>query len=172
MYDIINDRVFWIYFIVTLFFIIIGIGSIMGSGDPYMLLISIIWLLSNIALMILTYHASLRWGPTDINDNNNQICVIDQNSGCFDTGHRVWLFINVIFIALLILSVLWAAELGNSDSGALRTMSGVLILLGGLLLCGFASGYKFMHNIYIIPFWMAVGYLVIWFGLTFYVATS
>jgi hypothetical protein len=172
MYTIINDRIFWIYFIVTLFFIILGMGAILTSNDPYMIIISILWLLSNVALMILVYHASVRWGPSDPNDITTQICVVDANSRCFDPDNRVWLFVNILFIALLIVSLLWAGELGNKDAGPLRTMSGILILLGGLLFCGLASGREFMYNIYITPFWVSVGYLLIWFGLTLYVVIT
>lgn len=172
MRTIINDRIFWIYFIVTLFFIIIGVGAILSSNDPNMIIISIIWLLSNVVLMILVYHASVRWGPVDPTNEDNQICFVDDNSGCFDASNRVWLFINILFIAMLIISTLWAGELGNVDGGPLRTMSGVLMILGGLLLCSLAGGRQFMNDIYVIPFWIAVGYLIIWFGLTLYVALT
>lgn len=178
MYFIIHDRVFWIYFIVTFFFIIIGVGSILASNDPNVIIISILWLLSNVSLMIIVYHASIKWGPIDP-ENNSQICFVDSNAGCFDTGNRIWLFINVLFIALLILSILWAGELRNQDGGPLRTMSGILILLGGLILSALASGRLnteyfdiFSANIYNIPFWIAVSYLIIWFGLTLYVVIS
>ena len=189
MYAIIHDRIFWIYFIVTFFFIIIGVGAIITSGDPYLVIISILWLLSNVTLMILVYHASVRWGPVDPDDI--QICVVDSNARCFDADNRVWLFVNVIFIVLLIISTLWAGELGNPDGGPLRTLSGVLILLGGLMLCAFATskfnsnksfipfgesfsllGREFTNAMYSIPFWVAVGYLLIWFGLTLYVVLS
>ena len=141
-------------------------GAILSSNDPYMIIISILWLLSNVALMIIVYHASVRWGPVDRNDV--QLCVVDSDSGCFNENNRVWLFINVLFIVLLIIATLWAGELGNADAGPLRTVSGILILLGGLLLCALAGGNLFMYNIYIVPFWMSVGYLLIWFGLTVY----
>lgn len=167
MYDIINDRVFWVYFIISLFFIIIGIGSIIVSNDPYMILLSIIWLLANVILMILVYHASTEWGPDD-----STICVVDSGSKCFEANNRVWLFINVLFIAMLIISVLWAAELGNPDSGPLRTMSGILLLLGGLLLCKLVDRKSAGEYLYINPFWTAVVYLVLWFGLTLYVVLS
>lgn len=178
MYVIIHDRVFWIYFIVTFFFIIIGVGSILTSDDPNLIVISILWLLSNVALMIIVYHASIKWGPIDPEDNS-QICVVDSNSGCFDAGNRVWLFINVLFIVLLIISILWAGELRNQDGGPLRTMSGIVILLGGLILAALASSRldteyfnTFSTNIYNMPFWIAVAYLIIWFGLTLYVVIS
>lgn len=168
MYTIIHDRIFWIYFIVTLFFTIIGVGSILGSNDPHIIIISILWLLSNVALLILIYHASINWGPVDPNNKNLQICFVDNNSKCFDANNRVWLFVNILFIVLIIISTLWAGELRNTNGGPLRGMSGVFILLGGLILCRLASG----PHIYIIPFWVAIGYLLIWFGLTLYVVIN
>lgn len=178
---LIHDRFFWIYFMITLFFIIIGVGAILTSDDPYVIVISILWLLSNVALMILVYHASINWSPLN-SDQQMQICFVDSDSGCFDANNRVWLFINVLFIVLLIISTLWAGELQNQDSGPLRTMSGILILLGGLVLCGLASGTlndgetlfgrTFTDHVYILPFWIAVAYLLIWFGLTLYVVLT
>jgi hypothetical protein len=137
-----------------------------------MIIISILWLLSNVALMIIAYHASIKWGPVDPNNLISQICVVDSNSGCFEESNRIWLLINLIFIALLIISCLWAGELGNKDGGFLRTMSGILILLGGLVLCGLASGKYFMRNIYVTSFWISVGYLVIWFSITLYIVIT
>lgn len=162
---IIYDRVFWIYFIITFFFVIVGMSIIITSDDPHMLIISILWLLSNVSLMIIVYHASLRWAPNDPNDENALVCVVDYNSRCFDANNRIWLFVNLLFILLLIISVLWAGELGNTDAGPLRTMSGVLILLGGLILCNLSGVRTHMH---ILSFWIVVGYLIIWFGLTLY----
>ena len=134
--------------------------------------LSIVWVLSNLALMIVVYHGSEIWGPTDPTGQNNMICVVDPNSGCFNAGNRVWLFINILFIALLIMSLLWAGELGNQDSGPLRTMSGVIILLGGLLLTGFIYSKIKAGTFYMIPFWVSVLYLLIWFGLTLYVTLN
>lgn len=179
MYSIINDRIFWIYFIITLFFIILGMSSILISNDSYLIIISILWLLSNVALMILIYHASIRWGPLD-----SQICVIDANSRCFDPDNRIWLFVNILFIALLIISLLWAGELGNKNGELLRSMSGILILLGGLLLCALIINKSsdclvtdgHIHSstafIYDIPFWVSVTYLIIWYSLTLYVVLT
>ena len=108
----------------------------------------------------------MKWSP---NDCDQQICVIDTNSQCFDVDNRVWLFVNILFIVLLIVSTLWAGELGNVDGGPIRTMSGVLILLGGLVLAELAiDHYDFIS----LQFWMAVGYLIIWFGLTLYIIIS
>lgn len=170
MYAMVHDRIFWIYFIVTLFFIILGVESIVIDSDPCTVMISILWLLSNLALMIVVYHASIEWGP--IGDAGLQVCVVDSNSGCFEADNRVWLFINILFILLLIISVLWAGELSNPDAGPLRTMSGILILLGGLILCSLIAGKQFWYNNYTLAFWVAVSYIVIWFALTIYTVTS
>jgi hypothetical protein len=165
MYDIIHDRVFWIYFIITLFFVIIGLAAIINSNNSHLLIIAAFWLLSNVALLILIYHASIIWGPSNDQD---PICVLDSDSGCFKSNNRMWLFINILFIVMLILSTLWAGELENTDSNTLSGMSGVLILLGGLVLGGLLSDHEIMSNVFIAPFWIAIGYLLVWFGLTLY----
>jgi len=167
MVVIIHDRIFWIYFIVTFFFIIIGVGSILSSSDPYLIIISIFWLLSNIFLMILVYHASVNWGPS-----HTLLSTDSTSSKFFHPDTLVWIFVNVSFIVLLILSILWAAELRNRDNGPLRTMSGVLILLGGLILCALAYERNYSNHQYITPFWFSVAYLIIWFGLTLYAAIT
>jgi len=166
-YTILNDRIFWIYFIVTLFFVIIGLNFILSSTNSYMLIIGVIWLLTNVALMIMVYHASTIWGPTDENNVPTTICFVDYNSHCVEAGNNVCLFINIVFILLLIFSVLWAGELSNTENSPLRTMSGVLILLGGLLLCNLVK----TKNL-IIPFWYGIAYLIMWFGLTLYVVIT
>lgn len=165
--DRIFDRTFWIYFIITLFFIIIGITLILGSAQDYQLVIAFFWMLATIALMIIVYYASLTWGPS-CNDDT-LVCVIDQNSGCFEAKNRVWLFVNILFIILLILSVMWAGEFSNLDSGPFRSLSGVLILLGGLILVFLTSSHPKSR---IIIFWISTFYLLIWFALTFYVTVT
>lgn len=112
------------------------------------------------------------WAPSDSTDDNVQICVIDSNSGCFDRGNRVWLFINVLFVVLLVISVLWAAELENPDAGPIRTMSGIIILLGGLLLFKLINDSRFKYEVYITPIWISILYLLIWLGLTIYTVLS
>lgn len=168
MHAVIHDRIFWIYFIITLFFLVIGISSILSSNDPNMIIIAILWLLSNIILLIIVYHAAVQWGPC--NDNNILVCVVDNDSGCFESDNRIWLFINVVFISLLIISILWAAELGNPDAGALRSLSGILMLIGGLILVRFTIGRNYIDDsLYTLPFWMCVIFMIIWVIFTLYV---
>lgn len=186
--SVINDRIFWIYFIVTVFFIIIGLSLIFVSNNPYVTSISILWLLSNILLMVVVYDISVKWAPVDVNNPQSQICFVDNNSRCFDSDNRVWLFINVIFIVLLILSTLWASELCNAYSNSnstnnvnnnnqtlkpMRTVSGILIILGGLILTGYIDPLNFYHPyLYSVVFWFAIIYIVIWVGLTLYVVIN
>lgn len=160
-FSIIHDRVFWIYFIITLFVIVLGMTFIISSNDPYAVTLSIIWLIATVFLMIIVYHASQNWAPLS---GGQPVCVVDHNSGCFHPNNRIWLFINILFVLLLIFSGLWAGELGNSDAGPLRTMAGILIILGSIVL------YRLTHNsLYSIQFWIAIFYIVIWVGLTIYV---
>lgn len=148
MYTIITDRIFWIYFIIALFFIIIGVGLIMSSTEPNIIAISIIYLISILALLIIVYYAHI------LNSNNE----IDNN--------YINIFINVIYLSLLIVSTLWAAELNNLDGGPLRTISGILILLGGLLLFSLTTNN---YDMYTISYWIALMYIIIWISLTLYV---
>lgn len=153
--NILADRVFWIYFIITLFFIIVGSSLIVTSNIPHMFTILIIWTISIFALMIIVYKASIKWGPSA-----NNVCFVDYDAKCFEPSNRVWSFINIIFIILLILSVLWAGELSNLDTSTIKSMSGVLILLGGITLAALIDQGTFIITLL---------YLVIWFCLTFYV---
>lgn len=164
MYNLLYDRIFWIYFIIALFFIILGIGFIISATDTYMLIIALLWLLSVILLLIIVYHGSIYWSP---GPPNNPICVADGTTSYFDPSNRVWLSINILFVLLLVFSVLWAAELINVDGGVLRMLSGVLILLGGLILCTLSTNYSYLNAA--VPFWASVAYLFIWFGLTMYI---
>jgi len=74
----------------------------------------------------------------------------------------VW--INIVFLGLLLISVLWAGELDNTD-GMLRTNLGVIIILGGLYLS--LLGGNCINK------YMTTGlgslYVGIWFILTLYV---
>lgn len=164
MYTIMHDRIFWIYLIVTLFFVVIGIGSIIGSADIYTIGISLLWLISNIALMIVIYHTAMDWAPIDP-ATDSVMCVADP--GCMKSSNRIWIMINILFIVLLLLSTLWAAELYNVDAGVLQNLSGIFILIGGILLCGLTM--KCTNQLRCaLSFWSAVAYLLIWFGLTLY----
>ena len=167
MYNLLYDRIFWIYCIIALFFIILGIGFIISATDTYMLIIVILWLLSVVLLLIVVYHGSIYWSP---GPPGNPICVADNSICYFEPSNRVWLYINILFVLLLILSVFWAAELININNGVMRTLSGILILLGGLILCSLSTNYSYLNAT--IPFWASVGYLFIWFGLTMYIIIS
>src|SRR5436190_7994445 len=99
---IIHDRIFWIYLIITLFFIIIGVTSLIVSTDPYILSIIILWILSNIALLITIYHASLNWYPEKLYYSQNSLntCAVSQAcDSCFSGNNLIWILINIIFIA-------------------------------------------------------------------------
>lgn len=147
MYTIITDRVFWIYFIVVLFFLIIGSELIVTSNDENLISITILWIVSNLALLIIVYYAHEYY--------------YQQNT--------YWIFINALFIALLVVSTIWAGELGNNNAGPLRVMSGILILLGGLILYSLSNNE---YDSYTIPYWISIGYLLLWSGFTLYVTLN
>lgn len=154
------DRVFWIYFIITLFFIIVGV-TLLAPGFDRSAFITILWIMSNLSLMLMVYHASLTWQP------HTTICVIDTNSGCFKAGNRVWLFVNVLFITLLIISAMWAGEFNNNTETYLQTTTGILMLLGGLIFFSL-SNYEIDNVDSIIILCFSIFYLITWFVLTLY----
>ncbi len=173
---IIYDRIFWIYFSVTLFFIIIGMTSMISyATNLKTLIISMIWLISMILLMIVIYHASLTWGPKDP-QCGSAICVADPQSGCFESNNRIWLMINIIFVVLLLLSTLWANEINNSiasmSSVKISDMASILIILGGLWLFSLNFYNRNNNNSNILSYWIIVCYVILWFGLSFYSVTS
>lgn len=53
------DRTFWIYFIITLVFIIIGASLILSSYIDNMLIILVIWIFSILFLMMTVYHLEI-----------------------------------------------------------------------------------------------------------------
>lgn len=154
------DRVFWIYFIITLFFIIVGI-TLLSPGFNQESFITILWIMSNLSLMLMVYHASLTWQP------HTTICIIDNNSGCFQSGNRVWLFINILFITLLIISAMWAGEFNNTTETYLKTTTGIMMLLGGLILFSL-SNYNNDNIDSIIILCFTIFYLISWLFLTIY----
>lgn len=169
----INDRVFWIYFIVTLFFIILGLSMILSSGDAHSVILSVVWLISMIVLMVIVYDASRKWDPASAY-GADEVCLLDSKSWCVTPSNKMWFVVNVLFLLLLILSTVWAAELHNTESGPTGTISGVIIMLGGLLLCGLTAGANpvIYNGTLTVPFWVSAVYLLLWFGLTMYITLS
>jgi CDP-diglyceride synthetase len=142
MYNIIDDRIFWVYVIITLFFIIIGVGLIISSNDPNLIAINILWLVSMLALMINAYYI--------YNDNDNLFKV----------------FIVIIFISLLIISVLWTGELWNKNDNQLLIIFSVLILLGGFILFGLRIE---SDDINTVSYWTSLIFVTIWLCLILYI---
>lgn len=157
----IEDRIFWIYFIVTLFFLIVGTFSLIQTSSAWVI---VLWFLSNIALMIIVYHTSAWCAPTD--DSGDFVCVIDDGSRCFDSKNRVWLLINILFIILLVISVIWAGARENNVIGILMLFLGLILLI--LITKRIDEKYKHQRiftNCHV-PFWMYVFYITIWTILT------
>ena len=154
---ILNDRIFWIYFIITFFFIIVGLSLIIDSEYP--IIISIIWLLSLVLLMLITYNLSIYWGPKD--NQNEYICFIDSHKGCLTDCNKYWLIINGIFILLLILSTIWASEIQSIEDNPIKTMISIIIVLGSILLLIFSKSH-------LISFYLTIVFFTIWLGLSLY----
>lgn len=129
---------------ITVLFIIIGLKFLVVANNENIIIISILWLMSIILLMIMVIHSSIAYY---------------KNS---------WIFTNALFLYLLIMSSFWAGEFNNNDDDSIKTISGILIILGGLLMCSLATN-KFNNFFCTCIFWISVCYILIWFSLTLYV---
>lgn len=148
----IHDRGFWIYIIITLFFIIIGASLILRSKVPNSSFISILWSIANIFLMTLVYNVST-------------CCTIEENV-C--KNRTFWLVINSLFIILLLISTIWAGELSNRENNKVLKTTGVMMILGGIVVYKVTSDKIGFINHCNLSSWVFVGYLFIWFGLLMY----
>lgn len=169
---VIQDRNFWIYFIITLFFIILGIYSISSITGAPLYIISLLWTLSILALFVLIYYATTNWGAV------GSLC--DSQRSPKDFGKTMILFLNILFITILIFSVLWASEVNNTESSLSQSIYGILILLGGLLISKFSFGKYIKDDTplpgspvetyleYTSPLFVSIIYILIWISLILY----
>lgn len=146
MYSIVDDRIFWIYVIITLFFIIIGIGLIVSSNDLNLISINILWLISMLALMISAYYIYTEY------ENQNYFQI----------------FIIIIFISLLVISVLWTGELWNKNDNQLLIIFTILILLGGFILFNLRIESSDINTV---SYWSSLIFITVWLCLILYIIT-
>ena len=99
-------RAFWIYFIITLLFVIIGLESLISASIPIWTIT--FWVLSQVFLMIAI----------------SESYKTSQNA--------VW--INSLFIIMLIVSYIWTYEVDSKENN-LDSITGIALLLVGLILC-------------------------------------
>lgn len=135
-------RVFWIYAMISIFFSVLGMLYLVEFTTKHTVWISVLWLLANIILTVLVY------------------CVVSDIEPCF--LDITWILANTVFVLILVFSVIWAGELSTDSNSALGVSSGILIVLGGLLLSSAASG---------ISFFMGCAYVIVWISLCIYSAT-
>lgn len=146
---LVHDRIFWIYFIISLFFIIIGIKLIFESNILNRVIVSIPWIISNIILMILTYYITIDSCPLILDYNKKNLSIFN--------------FQTFLLVVLLIISTIWIGELSNPNENLLLKVTNILMLLGGLIIVCFGIKLK-QFDICNILFWIFVTvYLFIWF---------
>lgn len=164
---LIQDRIFWIYFIIALFFIIIGLTCLSYYNNSYVYILATLWLLASIFFLIIIYYTSILWNPID--DDNLLICFVDADVGCLKSSNKFWLFINCFFIFILIFSVLWTSELSNPNPSFLKPFSGIIILISSLFLFSICLPYLRNNSLF---YWAFLFFLLIWFCLTLYSVLS
>lgn len=152
MYSILNDRVFWIYTIITLFVAIIGLVMLANINNY---LLTVIWLLSLLLLLIVIYHLSNHWCP------NQSLCIIDPDSQCFRPARRMWLIINLTYVVTLILMIVWVGEMANISFNTVM-FAVLLAILALFLLC-----LSYNSNM-IVPIYFSTALFAIWIIIALY----
>ncbi len=76
--QVFNSRIFWLYFIITAFFVIIGLKTLITSVDVNMVYIMILWIFNQIILTIVIYNASFNFDNFIIKICNNKCIIIDE----------------------------------------------------------------------------------------------
>lgn len=151
-----NDRSFWIYFIVTTFFIILGVQPLFQNLDIYSV---IFWVVANYLLMAMVYLVSVRLSPRDNNDC--AMCLIDCEVDFHSTRNRAWFWINIFYIILLVLSVIWAWSIYDS-----RLFIGAIILIVISIMISICCQCRYEQLCS--SFYLSILYLLVWILLLFY----
>ena len=139
---IIYDRIFWIYFIVMVFFLIIGLNFIITNTsltNSKAIIIGMFWAISIINIFIVIYFLTH---------------YITYQATCLESNNRSLLIINIIFILILILATIWTTDFK-------QPLLGVGVLIGSLIICAYSYPFPFV-------FWLALTFLLLWLSITFY----
>ena|SRR5438105_4319269 len=119
-------RRFWIYFIISLFFIIVGLTvSTNDSSTDVSISIAIVtlWIVSGLLLFVVAFRLS----------ESSGFYSPDKEKRLTSKPNVLWFIINAMYVIYLVLSIVWISELSNG-SLLIRTVFGVMIILVGLVL--------------------------------------
>lgn len=145
-YNVIEDRVFWIYALIIVTSTIIGISAIAGNTDSLISIIMVLWIFVNLILLFLIYLA------------NNY-------SQCFSLLNRI--LINIVFAYMIVTSVLWASEFTYATGDTLISLAGILTIIGALLMLVLILPHSQYSEL-----WLAITLIFIWVCMTIYVTIS
>ena len=129
---LIYDRIFWLYFLIVLFFVIIGITSFFSVGRfslSTLVVIATLWLVAQLALLFMIYYGTCNQEFSSLR-NTSMI---------------------ILFIVLLIISVIWVGQL----EGEFSPLYGSLILLIGILfiIIGYGTKIGVAGIIFLVIWW-------------------
>lgn len=145
-YNVIEDRVFWIYALIIVTSTIIGISAIAGNTDSLISIIMVLWIIVNLILLFLIYLA------------NNF-------SRCFSLLNRI--LINLVFAYMIVTSVLWASEFTYATGDTLISLAGILTIIGALLMLVLILPHSQYSEL-----WLAITLVFIWVCMTIYVTIT
>lgn len=155
MFDVIYDRIFWIYVAVILFITIIGVHMIITNIKVNTLSLLIIWLMINVALLITIYCAVNIQCYTSTGIRN-----VNTRFGGEMIRNPFFITINVIFAILLVSSLVFIDRMHDITDVAIFAV--MLTLLGG-----FVITHMVMCDT--IGLLSSVAYLILWLILILYV---
>lgn len=155
----VDDRIFWIYCLISLFFTILGVVYLSQSGQ-YLILP---WILANGCLLYCAYVLSLAYAPFS---NCSNIELYDEK-GCIYKSSWMWIFVNLIYLAILVVSLLWCTEYSNEQAGLFRSTSTILVIIGGFALLALARNFEKKYNYFSPFFWLIIAFILIWLVLAY-----
>lgn len=128
-----QTRILSIYALISLFFTILGVVYLVSSVQI------VFWILSNICLWLAIHDL------------------------CYHINNKtVWVLINLLYLAILIIGLVWCGEFNNSQNNTFRNIAPIIIVLGGLTMIGTFIKYN-SDNSYGSPtFWFLVYFTLIW----------
>lgn len=155
-----KDRLFWVYCLVSLFFTILGVVYLSQSNGSYLIFP---WVISNMCLLYCIYILSIAYMPSiscfDLQNREDITCSIKSS--------WKWIIVNLIYLAILIIGLLWCTDYSNPQAGIFRSISVILVIIGGLSLLAFGRNVEKSYNYYSPFFWTMTFFLLIWLILSY-----
>lgn len=136
-----NDRIFWIYVVISLFFFTIGSVYLANTTNQWLITP---WFFSNFALCYIAYTISHG----------------------FQSLYKK-ILPNGLYFVLMVLGCLWCSEY-NSKNNSFKNILPILMIIGGFYFLVLIKSMLGRIDIFSPCFWMIVAYFFFWFVISVY----